>query len=244
MHVGSYDNAILQRLTESDLALLLPLMRRVALRRKQKLQFGHRKINAVTFLEDGVAAVLAVAPSQEIHSEVALVGREGMTGLPLICGDDTSAFEIVMQTDGRGQQVSADGFCRALDASPTLRSSLLSYYNLFSIECAETALANARGRLDERLARLLLRSQDRLGKSMVCVTHEALASMLGVRRSGVSTTLKTFEREGLVTTFRKAIRIDKRGELQTRAREFYASVNGTPAVREPPARQPAATERL
>ena len=76
----------------------------------------------------------------------------------------------------------------------------------------------ARGRLDERLARLLLRSQDRLGKSMVCVTHEALASMLGVRRSGVSTTLKTFEREGLVTTFRKAIRIDKRGELQTRAR--------------------------
>ena len=214
-------NRILDCLADNDLALLQPCLQPVALTFRMRLQYADRAIKTVYFPESGLGSVVAAGNGRKAEAEVALVGREGMTGLAIVHGTDRSPCEIFMQVEGKGQQIGSQDLRAAMARSSTMRDCFLLFAHVFSVQTAYTALANSQGKLEDRLARWLLMAQDRLESDELLLTHEFLSLMLGVRRAGVTTGLKHFEDKGLIATSRGAITIQDRGGLEEAANGFY-----------------------
>jgi CRP-like cAMP-binding protein len=108
-----------------------------------------------------------------------------------------------------------------MDRSATLLRTFLRFAHVFAVQCAYTALANAHGTLEERLARWLLMAQDRIEADQLVLTHEFLALMLGTRRAGVTTALGHFESKGVVATMRGAVTTMDREGLEQCANGLY-----------------------
>ena len=134
-------------------------------------------------MEAGIASVVAVQPD-ETRIEVGLIGREGMSGTAVVLGGDQSPHSTYMQVAGEGQRIAANELHKAMDASVSLRNLLLKFVQVFMVQTAHTAIANARAHIDQRLARWILMAHDRTGDNTMPLTHEFLALMLGVRRRG------------------------------------------------------------
>jgi hypothetical protein len=110
-----------------------------------------------------------------------------------------------------------DALREALAKSRTLASTLLSYVHLFTVQAGQTALANVRGKIEQRLARWLLMALDRLGGSDLLLTHEFLSIMLGVRRAGVTQAINALEARGLISSARGQITVHDREGLEDAA---------------------------
>jgi CRP-like cAMP-binding protein len=214
-------NRILSAMSNADLALLQPHLEKVSLKFRQRLQPSHRSIRNVFFPECGIASVVAVGGGERRQAEVAVIGREGMTGLPVVLGTDRSPCDIFMQVEGEGRCIAAQKLSEALNQSISLLKYLLRYGHTFAVQANYTALANARGSVGERLARWLLMARDRLDSDEMILTHEFLALMLGVRRAGVTGALQAFESQGLVETARGSVTIKDREGLEQCANGFY-----------------------
>src|SRR2546430_11910904 len=107
-----------------------------------------------------------------------------MTGTAIVLGAGTSPDETYIQVAGEGQQISVKDLRKAMEASKSLHSILLKYVQAFMVQTAHTAIANARAKLDQRLARWILMAHDRVPRNKLPLTHEFLSLMLGVRRAG------------------------------------------------------------
>jgi CRP-like cAMP-binding protein len=117
-----------------------------------------------------------------------------------------------MQLAGEGQYISAQTL-RLMDQSMTMLKCFLRYAHVFAVQSGYTALANARGNIEERLARWLLMTRDRIESDKLLLTHEFIALMLGVRRAGVTTALQALEGKGLIETARGCVTIKDRNSL-------------------------------
>lgn len=186
-------NLILKALSNDDLALLQPHLEATPLKFRQRLQFSNRLIKAVYFPESGIASVVVVGGGDRRQAEVALVGREGMTGLPVVHNAGRSPCDVFIQVEGDGQCIASENLREAMDGSVSLAKCLLRYAHVFGVQTGYTALANARGNVEERLARWLLMTRDRVDSDEMLLTHEFIALMLGVRRAGVTGALQAFE---------------------------------------------------
>jgi len=216
-------NRILSAMSNADLALLQPHLEKVPLKFRQRLQSSHRSIRNVFFPECGIASVVAVGGGERRQAEVAIIGREGMTGLPVVLGTDRSPCDIFMQVEGEGYCIAAQKLSEVLNQSISLLKYLLRYGHTCAVQANYTALANARGSVGERLARWLLMARDRLDSDEMILTHEFLALMLGVRRAGVTGALQAFETQGLVETARGSVTIKDREGLEECANGLYGS---------------------
>ena len=214
-------NRILDALSSSDFALLQPHLEPVRLKFRQQLEWADRKVADVYFPESGVASVLVSSGCGHRQTEVAVVGREGMTGLPVVLGADRSPYDVLIQIEGDGQRISADNVRAAMDQSATLLACFLRFANVFLVQCAHTALANAHAKLEERLARWLVMAQDRIEGDQLMLTHDFLALMLGTRRAGVTIALRRFERKGVIRTARGAVTLKDRKGLEACAKGLY-----------------------
>jgi CRP-like cAMP-binding protein len=220
---NSTPNRILARLAPGDLDLLKPHLEAVDLPFREKLEVRNKPIEHVYFIERGVASVVAnVAGDRSI--EVGVIGREGVTGLAVIMGADRSPHEIFMQIGGGGQRIAAVKLDRAIKQSAGLHWSLLRYGHAFVVQMGYTALANGRSKIEERLARWLLMAHDRVDGDLVPLTHEFLATMLGVQRPGVTVALGLLENRGLIQAERGVISIADRKGLE----EFSNGAYGAP----------------
>jgi CRP-like cAMP-binding protein len=216
---ASPKNLILSRLTKSDYALLEPHLEPVDLPVREVLERRARPIKDVYFPETGFASVVANGGKRPI--EVGLIGREGMTGLPVILGNDRNSNEVFMQAAGKGHCLRADALRKAIDKSVTLHRSMLRYAHNFLEQTTRTAVANGRSKIEERLARWLLMADDRLDGSDLPLTHDFLAMMLGVRRPGVTMALQELEHEGVIARKRGHIVIVDREALETMSNGTY-----------------------
>ena len=214
-------NRVLDCLPNADFDLLTPHLEDVALGVRKRLQSSNRVIETVYFPDSGLGSVVAIGRGREPQTEVALVGREGMTGLPVVHGTDRSPYEIFVQVEGDGRQISSANLRDAMARSATMRDCFLLYSHTFHIQSGYTALANAQGTLEQRLARWLLMAQDRLDSEQLLLTHEFLALMLGVRRAGVTVALQHFEGKGLTHGERGAVTIIDRDGLEELSDGFY-----------------------
>jgi hypothetical protein len=152
-------NRILARLSADDFGLLRPHLDAVDLPVRKQLENRNKAIENVYFIEHGFASVVANGTGRSI--EVGLIGREGMTGLAVVMGTDRSPHDTYMQAAGDGQRISSAKLRGAMERSSALHRSFLHYGHAF-VQTAQTALANGRSKIDERLARWLLMAQDRL----------------------------------------------------------------------------------
>jgi CRP-like cAMP-binding protein len=204
-------NQILSGLSAADFALFAPHLEAVDLPVPRQLERGNKVIEHAYFPDSGIASM--VANGQGTRSiEVGLIGREGMTGISIILGADRSPNETFMQLSGHGWRLAAADLRQATEKSTILFRALLLYAHAFLTQVTQTALSNGRSKLDERLARWLLMAHDRADSDEIKLTHAFIATMLGVRRPGVTIALSQLERIGLIRAYRGLITIlDRKG---------------------------------
>ena len=217
----AFGNRLLASLPLADQEELAPHLEAVTLKFRQRLETANRKVSNVYFVESGLGSVVAVAAGGRRQAEVGIIGREGMSGLAVVLGVERSPHETFMQVEGAGRRIGTEALRALMDASPCLTQHLLRYVYAFSVQAAHTALANAQGKIEERLARWLLMAHDRLDGDEVHLTHEFLAIMLGVRRAGVTTALHELESAALISTARSRIAVLDREGLQKTANGLY-----------------------
>jgi CRP-like cAMP-binding protein len=169
----SSSNRLLASLSTDDFNLLGPHLKTVILGLRKNLERPNRRIDAVYFPEEGFASVVAVQSNGK-QVEVGLIGREGMTGLPIVLGNHRSRHATYVQAPGKGQCIASTELRKATQTSVSLRDSLLKFVQAFGVQTTHTAICNAQSRLDVRLARWLLMAHDRIGDDTLQLTHEFL----------------------------------------------------------------------
>jgi CRP-like cAMP-binding protein len=190
--ITSSQNKLLQALSAEDFALLQPHLSRVRLAVRDVLEARDQPIEQVFFLESAIGSnVASVDHDGEI--EVGLFGREGMSGIPVVLGEDRWFQQCFIQVAGEGLRIGSDDLRQATRMSASLQQLLLRYVQAMMIQTANTAYANGHGKVEARLARWLLMVHDRIEGDEVPLTHEFLALMLGVRRPGVTDALHVLE---------------------------------------------------
>lgn len=187
---------------------------------RHEIERPNRRIDAVYFMEAGIASIVAVQ-ADETQVEVGLVGPEGMTGTAVVLGGDQSPHSTYIQVAGEAQWIKADELRKAMRTSDSLRALLLKYVQTFMVQTTHTAIANARAQIDRRLARWILMAQDRTGDKMLPLTHEFLALMLGVRRPGVTEALHSLKQLKLIDTGRNQIVVLNRNGIEKLAGSSY-----------------------
>ena len=213
-------NRLLLALSVQDFSLLQPQFEPVSLPVGTRLAEPNTPIRHVYFLDEGIASVVASTP-QGRRIEVGIIGREGLTGLPVLLGTDRTPHTCFVQTPGAGWRIQADDLRRAMAASASLHQHLLRFVQAFMVQMGQTALANGSFSLEQRLARWLLMCHDRVDGDDLATTHEFLSLMLGVRRAGVTVALQALEERGLISTKRGQIVVLDRAGLEAAAGDSY-----------------------
>jgi len=213
-------NRLLNSLSTADFGLLGPNLEPLDLALRQVLETPNKRIDDVYFIDSGFASVVAIQAKQ-VRAEVGLIGREGMTGLPIVLGNHLSPQSTFIQAAGSGQRIDAIVLRKAINSSPSLHAALLRYVQAFMVQTTHTAVANACARLDQRLARWILMAHDRVDGNSLPLTHEFLSLMLGVRRAGVTEALHALESKGLIRSSRGAIVVRNRKGIERSAGGTY-----------------------
>ncbi|MDE2183318.1 MAG: Crp/Fnr family transcriptional regulator [Alphaproteobacteria bacterium] len=219
---GVHRNRLLDHLSQEDAALIDTHLKPVAIARRTLIEAPQRRIEHVTFIERGIASVVAGGGSAA-PVEVGLIGCEGLAGLATLLGESCSPHAIYMQIPGGGQRIAAAVLAEAADRSRTLQKTLLKFVHAFMTQLAYTAVANARATLEQRLARWILMAHDRIEGNDIALTHELLALMMGARRPGVTEAMHALTGHGLVRARRGLITVVDRRGLQSLAGRFYGA---------------------
>jgi CRP-like cAMP-binding protein len=212
-------NRLLNFLSTSDRDSLAPHMERVSLALRNTLEEPNKVIERIYFPEEGIASVVGASPMMGAH-EVGMIGKEGMTGLMVVLGNDRSPLHTFVQVAGTAMVIGAEQLRKTMTKSPRIRDVLLCYVQVYLIQTSQTALANAAALLPQRLSRWLLMCEDRLASRHIPLTHELVALMLGVQRPGVTLAMGELEDRGLIRGERGLIHILDRPTL-------IAMTNGT-----------------
>jgi CRP-like cAMP-binding protein len=149
------------------------------------------------------------------------VGREGLTGIAVINGVDRTPNRTIVQAAGSAFRLRADHLNEAMEESPSLRALLLRFMQTFLVQTAQSALANGRYTIQERLARWLLMFHDRIDGDNLPLTHELVSLMLGVRRAGVTEALHHLEADAMIAVTRGEIVVRDRTKLEEAANGCY-----------------------
>ncbi len=216
----NFGNRLLSGLTKAQLGLLAPHLEPVDLPHAMLAEPAHEPVAYAYFPSSGLASVIA-HDHAGLRIEAGLFGRDGMTALAVVMGTDRSPNETRFQIAGDGHRIATDALREAMQADPVIRDRFLLFVQAFAIQTAQTALANGKHSLEERLARWLLMCQDRVDGESLHLTHEFLSTMLGVRRAGVTVAVHLLEGRSLIKAARGRIRILDRGGLESAARGSY-----------------------
>ena len=212
-------NRLLRILDPADREALAPFLQRVDLKRREILFESYKPIEFAYFFESGLSSEIA-RNLDDNRIEVGCIGREGLSGVPVLLGLDQTPHYAFMQADGVALRIRREDLQALMETLPGLRTILLRYVHVFMIQIAATALADGRYGIAQRLARWLLMSQDRLGNELP-LTHEFLGLMLGVRRPSVTDALHVVEGKQLIRAERGMITVRDRSGLEQLAGKAY-----------------------
>jgi CRP-like cAMP-binding protein len=220
----SIQNEILLGLPRKERALVLSKSEFVALPARTVLSEMAGPIEYCYLLNSGVVSIIHVM-SDGKSVEVGLTGKEGFVGLPLIVGYRTSPTRAIVQIEASGYEIRARDLKNALGNCPRLEESLHRYSQELSIQAIQIAACNRLHEVDERLARWLLMSQDRVGESTFPLTQEFISHMLGTRRASVTVAACILQKAGLITYRRGQVTIENRAGLESASCECYDAIN-------------------
>lgn len=214
-------NALLSRLDRDELGRICSDLQRAELIPGDRLSGPEAPISGIWFPENGFVSVL-LRDAGGSETEIAMVGREGAAGTFQLDPLRTAPLECVVQQRGVAHFLATDRIDVVIERVPAMRDALFGAVATLLEQVAATAHSNARGRVLGRVARWLLMAHDRVDSEVVFVTHDVLASMLGVRRVGVTNALHLLEGERLVRAYRGRIRIVDRAGLIAATNGLYA----------------------
>jgi CRP-like cAMP-binding protein len=178
-------------------------------------------LRSAYFCNTGLISVLSVFPDGKCV-EVGLIGKEGFVGLPLVAGFHTAPTRAVAQIEATAFRVDSEILMTVLRQCPVLERRLQQFSQIMAMQVTQIAACNRLHEVDERLARWLLMSADRVGSNAVPLTQEFLAQMLGTRRASVTVAAGILQRAGLISYTRGDVRIIDRRKLEESACECYA----------------------
>ena len=213
-------NEILLALPSREFELLSPKLELVRLKTHHLLHEPGDTLKSAYFCNSGLISILSVFPDGK-SVEVGLIGKEGFVGLPLVVGFRTAPTRAITQIEGSAFRVDGEALVALLRQCPTLERQLHQFSQIIAMQVTQIAACNRLHEVNERLARWLLMSSDRIGSSLVPLTQELLAQMLGTRRSSVTVAAGMLQKAGLISHTRGNVEIIDRGNLEESACECY-----------------------
>jgi CRP-like cAMP-binding protein len=221
---GSRKNLLLAALPDMEWQRWLPQLEPVDMPLGLVLYESGATLSHVYFPTTAIVSLLYVMENGA-SAEIAVVGNEGIIGISLFMGGESTPSRAVVQSAGKGvrlkAQVVKDEFNRA---GPVLHL-LLRYTQALITQMAQTAVCNRHHSLDQQLCRWLLLSLDRLQDNELVMTQELIANMLGVRREGVTEAALKLQQDGLIRYARGRITVLDRPAIERRTCECYAVVH-------------------
>jgi CRP-like cAMP-binding protein len=214
------ENQILAALPTEELRAALPIMELVRLEMRQTVYENGRRITHVYFPLTAMLSMITVLKDGS-RVEAATIGNEGMTGLPLSIPGSISPILMVTQIAGECIRIPADAFRGWLDKSPGARELMDRHAQALLALVAQTAACNRLHSVEQRCARWLLLTHDRVREDTFPITQELLSTMLGVRRASVNEAAATLQRHGLIKYHRGSMTILDRDGLAALACECY-----------------------
>lgn len=213
-------NHLLRSLSRAEQKLLLNKMERIALTPRRVLYDPDKPIKHVFFPEDGVVSLVSNMKKERVL-EIATIGKEGMVGLPVFLGAISSPLQAFAQVPGYALQMSTADFKREVTNGSGLHRVLERYTQALFTQLAQSVACNRVHSIEQRCARWLLLTADRVKDSRFMLTQEFLAQMLGVRRASVNECLQVFQRKGMVEYKQGQMRIKNRRKLEAVSCECY-----------------------
>jgi len=215
-------NGLLAALPENERARWMPLLERVDMPLGQVLYESGMTLSHVYFPTTSIVSLLYVMETGA-SAEIAVVGREGIVGVSLFMGGESTPSRAVVQSAGQGLRLNAQSIKDEFNRPPALHL-LLRYTQALITQMSQTAVCNRHHSLDQQLCRWLLLSLDRLDGMELLMTQELIANMLGVRREGVTEAAVKLQKSGLIRYSRGHIEVLDRNGLEQRSCECYLVV--------------------
>jgi CRP-like cAMP-binding protein len=216
-------NSILLGIPDEEFAALRDDLQYVDLPHHMVLQEARNKLESAFFLNSGMASL--VFNTKEGNSvEVGVVGNEGFVPIQVAAGLRSTPHQVVMQVGGVGFQLRVDVLQEVLPSSPRLQTMLNRYAAVHGLQVAQTAGCNRLHALDQRLARWLLLTQDRVGSGLLRITHDFLATMLGTDRPSVSLAAGELRKKRIIEYSHGSVRVLNRKRLESSACECYGLI--------------------
>ncbi len=216
-------NKILAALPPELYERLEPNLELVSLRRGASVYEAGSKQAYVYFPTDSIVSLLYVM-KDGASAEIAGVGNEGLVGIALFMGGETTPSRAVVQCAGQAYRLRAKLLKGEFEFGGALQHLLLRYTQALITQMAQTAVCNRHHSIEQQLCRWLLLTADRLPSNVLAMTQESIANTLGVRREGVTEAAGKLQEAGLIQYSRGRIIIVDRAQLEKRVCECYAVV--------------------
>jgi len=217
------NNLLLAALPEESYQALLRFLEPVALPLGMAVYESGGKQRYVYFPTNSIVSLLYVL-ADGASAEIAVTGCEGLVGIALFMGGESTPSRAVVQSAGHGYRLRADVLKEEFEKGGELQHLLLRYTQALITQMTQTAVCNRHHAVDQQLCRWLLLSLDRLPSSELVMTQELIANMLGVRREGVTEAAGKLQAEGLIEYSRGRINVLNRSRLEARVCECYRVV--------------------
>lgn len=217
-------NHLLAALPPREFERVAPHLELVELNLGQVLYESGGQLQHVYFPTDSIVSLLYVM-QDGASAEIAVVGNEGILGISLFMGGETTPSRAVVQSEGVGYRLLAKHLKQEFNRAGPMMLLLLRYTQALITQMSQTAVCNRHHSVDQQLCRWLLMSLDRLSSNELTMTQELIANMLGVRREGVTEAAGKLRDAGIIQYSRGHIKVLDRVELEQHVCECYAVVN-------------------
>jgi CRP-like cAMP-binding protein len=216
-------NQLIAALPDATYDKLLPFLELVSLPLGLAVYESGAAQGYVYFPTNSIVSLLYVL-ADGASAEIAVTGNEGLVGIALFMGGETTPSRAVVQSAGHGYRLRADLLKREFEVGGALQHLLLRFTQALITQMTQTAVCNRHHSVDQQLCRWLLLSLDRLPSNELVMTQEMIANMLGVRREGVTEAAGKLQGDGLIHYSRGKITVVDRPRLEVRVCECYAVV--------------------
>jgi CRP-like cAMP-binding protein len=216
-------NQLLAYLPAAEQQRWFPKLERVDMPLGQVMYEAGVTLKYVYFPTTAIVSLLGVMESGA-SAEIAVVGNEGVVGVSLFMGGDSTSSRGVVQSAGTGYRLAAQLMKNEFNKAGPVLHLLLRYTQALITQMSQTAVCNRHHSLDQQLCRWLLLTLDRLAGNEIVMTQELIANMLGVRREGVTEGALKLQKAGLIRYVRGHITVLDRKALERRSCECYAVV--------------------
>jgi CRP-like cAMP-binding protein len=222
--VNAHGNRLLASLPVEEYQRIVPRMRSVPLTPRQVVQKQDERIHDVYFPNGGAVSLVKTLHDGQV-AEVATVGAEGAVGTSVFFGQEFADCDVIVQLSGPGAlAMSADAFTAEMDNRGAFFNHVVRYNQALMSQIMQTTVCNGLHSAEQRCCRWLLMTSDRAASDEFKITHELLATMLGVRRPTVTLVAASLQKAGLIDYRRGTVKIVDREKLEAASCECYRTV--------------------